>query len=189
MDVDIGKIGDLRRKLGLTQNELARLSGTSQSLIAKIESGRIDPSYSKVRAIFNALEQQLHLDRSTLCARDIMTRQVISASPSDALLEAMRRMKGAAISQLPVLKGGKAVGSINDDQFMELISKYGNRMEKVRVADAMEERFPAIPESSSMEAIIELLRFYKAILVEKDGGIAGIITKADLIKSMRRRER
>ena len=36
------RIGDLREKAGLTQAELARRTGVSQPMIAKLESGRAD---------------------------------------------------------------------------------------------------------------------------------------------------
>jgi predicted transcriptional regulator len=42
-------IAKKRRRLGLKQAELAKLSGVSQSLVAKLESGRIDSSYTKVK--------------------------------------------------------------------------------------------------------------------------------------------
>ena len=41
----IDRISKIRKQLGLTQIQLANLAGVSQSLIAKLESGRIDPSY------------------------------------------------------------------------------------------------------------------------------------------------
>jgi len=50
-------IAKKRRRLGLKQAELAKLSGVSQSLVAKLESGRIDSSYTKVKTIFNVLER------------------------------------------------------------------------------------------------------------------------------------
>ena len=66
-------IGKLRRQLGLTQKELARKAGVSQSLIAKVESGLIDPAYSKVVQLFQALELELHTQENVLHAKDIMT--------------------------------------------------------------------------------------------------------------------
>jgi predicted transcriptional regulator len=45
--------------LGLTQGQLAKIAGVSQSFIAKIESGKIDPSYSKVKTIFDVLDLSL----------------------------------------------------------------------------------------------------------------------------------
>jgi predicted transcriptional regulator len=51
------EIAQKRRLLGLKQAELAKLAGVSQSLIAKLESGKIDSSYTKVKTIFEALEK------------------------------------------------------------------------------------------------------------------------------------
>ena len=51
------EIAQKRRMLGLKQAELARLAGVSQSLIAKLESGKIDSSYTKVKTIFEVLER------------------------------------------------------------------------------------------------------------------------------------
>ena len=53
MDHDIKEIKILRKKLEITQNELAKKSGVSQSLIAKIESSNIDPAYSSIKKIFD----------------------------------------------------------------------------------------------------------------------------------------
>ncbi|MHA1431033.1 MAG: helix-turn-helix domain-containing protein, partial [Candidatus Freyarchaeota archaeon] len=44
----------LRKKVGLTQTELAEKAGVSQSLIARIESGSVDPRLSTLQRILNA---------------------------------------------------------------------------------------------------------------------------------------
>jgi len=51
------EISRKRRILGLTQNELAKLAGVSQSLIAKMESRKTNPSYTKVKAILDVLNK------------------------------------------------------------------------------------------------------------------------------------
>lgn len=53
----LDEIAKRRKLLGLTQKQLAKIAGVSQSFIAKIESGKIDPSYSKAKAIFDTLEK------------------------------------------------------------------------------------------------------------------------------------
>ena len=53
----VEEIAHKRRILGLNQAELAKLAGVSQSLIAKLESGKIDSSYTKVKTIFETLER------------------------------------------------------------------------------------------------------------------------------------
>lgn len=55
MQFALEEIKQIRKKYNLTQSDLAKRSGVSQSLIAKIEAGRIDPTYSNAQKIFNAL--------------------------------------------------------------------------------------------------------------------------------------
>jgi len=181
---DLAQIGKLRRKLGLTQKELAVFSGVSQSLIAKIESGRIDPAYSKVKQIMAALEQERGRKGEKKKAQDIMSGRIISVTPSDSLGKAIGLMKKEGISQIPVFEGDTCVGSLSDNMLVDWMEKYGNRLTHVAAGEAMDEAFPSVPLESDVEAVAGLLRFYKAVLVKKKGKAAGIITKADLIKAI-----
>lgn len=186
MQFDINKIGDLRRKLNLTQKELATLAGVSQSLIAKIESQKIDPAYSKVVAIFYALENELNKKEQTKKAREIMTKNLITVNINDKLDKIIKIMKENAISQLPVIKDGKPIGSVSDDEFIEWITKYGDKISKISVREVIKESFPIIPQSADMEVVTEMLKFYKALLIKgSDGELMGIVTKSDLIKAMK----
>jgi len=54
----------------------------------------------------------------------------------------------------------------------------------VKVAEAMDEAFPTALASTPISAIASLLRHYPAVLVMEKGEIAGIITKADLLKTI-----
>ena len=185
MQFDIDKIGSLRRKLNLTQKELARLAGVSQSLIAKIEAKKIDPAYSKVVALFTAIEDELNKKDHKKKASDIMAKNIKTVNPEDKLDRVMEIMRENAISQVPVLKEGKPIGSVSDNNFVDWITKYGNKISKVSVKEVMEESFPTIPQTSDIEVVTELLKFYKALLVKEQGEITGIITKSDLIKAMK----
>jgi transcriptional regulator with XRE-family HTH domain len=51
----------LRVKRGLTQQQLARLVGTHQSSIARLESGRIEPRLSFLRRVIEALGGRLEV--------------------------------------------------------------------------------------------------------------------------------
>ena len=55
MVFDLGQLKKIRKYIGLTQREFAKIAGISQSMIAKIESGKIDPTYSYVKKIEDAL--------------------------------------------------------------------------------------------------------------------------------------
>ncbi len=180
--LEISRISKLRKQIGFTQKQLADLSGVSQSLIAKIESGKIDPAYSKVIQILSALEGVQN--RSKKMAADIMTSNILSVSPSDPLQKAISLMRSRNISQLPVLKDGKCIGSISDSLILDLLSDKTKNFKSINVGEVMRESFPVIPSKSIVDAVTDLLHHYSAVLVEKDGNLSGIITKADLFKAI-----
>src|SRR4030065_1561707 len=105
-------IPDRRRKLGLTQNQLADLAGVSQSYIAKLEAGKIEPSYLKVKAIFEALDKIER--RKEVSAAEIMTTDVISVQASATIQEAIETKRSHGFSQLPVMDGDKHVGGVSE---------------------------------------------------------------------------
>lgn len=179
---DLSFIRDSRRKIGMTQHGLAKSAGVSQSLIAKIESGRVDAAYSKVKAILAALErEQLSGEKK---ASDIMHPEVESAAPSESLHAVAERMRKRSISQLPVSEGRQLVGSISEQAILSHFSSGQKKIVTLRVSDAMEEPFPSVLPSTPISAINSLLRHHPAVLVMEKGRIAGIITKADLLKTI-----
>ena len=46
---------------------------------------------------------------------EIMTRQVISASPTDKILDIVRKLEHYEISAMPVLDNGKVIGMVGTD--------------------------------------------------------------------------
>ncbi len=179
---EINRIGKMRKQLDLTQKQLACLSGVSQSLIAKIESGKIDPAYSKVVQIMAALEAEHNKAKKT--AGQIMTPHILSVAPSDHLQKAISLMRSKDISQLPVFDDGRCVGSLSDSMIVDLMASRGAGLKHVLVGEVMAESFPVIPAGSIIDVVMDLLHHYRAVLVEKDRKITGIITKADLLKAI-----
>ncbi len=55
------QVARLRIKRGLTQKQLAKLVGTKQSSIARLESGRIEPRLSFLRRVVKALRGRLEV--------------------------------------------------------------------------------------------------------------------------------
>jgi len=177
---DLSSLTELRKRLGLTQRELAKLSGVSQSLISKIERGRINPSYEAVKRIIQALEAIRSEKGIGLTASDICTRNVISVEATDPLSKAIKLMKKYGISQLPVLRRGKVVGSISESTIVRKLEKI--KSPDVMVEALMDEAFPTVPETSSLDLLRKLFQEYPAVLLQKNGKITGIVTRADLFK-------
>lgn len=174
---ELSELKKLRKKLGITQQELAKKANVSQSLIAKIESGKIDPSYSYAKKIFETLTM---LDKENeLTAKDLMHRRIYSVKTTDNLKDAINKMRRYKISQMPVLKNKKVVGYISETIILE---KLMNGEINLKISDIMESNPPIVPQNTSQGVIINLLQHFPLVLVEEKGELLGIITKADLMK-------
>ncbi len=55
----ISEIIEARRKMGLTQEELAKKIGTKQSAIARVESGNANPTVDFLEKVASALDSNL----------------------------------------------------------------------------------------------------------------------------------
>jgi predicted transcriptional regulator len=174
-------IPERRRKLGLTQSKLADLAGVSQSYIAKLEAGNIEPSYLKVQSILEALERLEK--REEVSAVEIMNKGVIGIQRGTPVQEAVELMKRYGYSQLPVMEGDHPVGSISEKILLDHILgvKEGKSHTQIPVEEIMEESFPLVGEDTPLSLITSLLTVYPAVLVQKKGSITGIITKADIL--------
>ncbi|MHA1581031.1 MAG: CBS domain-containing protein [Candidatus Baldrarchaeia archaeon] len=177
-------IKKLRKKVGLTQTELAKLAGVSQSLIARIEKGTVDPRLSTLRRIIEAIKLVEMRAKKAKSAKDVMYSPVITIKSNDKVKKAIELMEKYAISQLPVVNDkGVPVGSITESTVLKkLLSGEPEKILKLKVEEIMEESFPTITPSTNIKDIQQLiLKKYPAVLVMEKGKIIGIITKMDLI--------
>jgi predicted transcriptional regulator len=180
MTYDLGSIKKIRKQLGMTQTEFAREAGVSQSLIAKIEAGKIDPTYSKVRQIFDAIDR--HSKKKETSAKEIMQTNIITAKPGDKVVDIVKVMNRNAVSQVPVVDGKNIVGLITEKEVLEKIGRAD--IHNIKAKDAMSEPPPIVSEETKMSALNALIKHYPIIIVTRKGELAGVITKADIINKM-----
>lgn len=169
-----------RIELGLTQNELAMRAGVSQPLIARIESGDVDPRLSTLRKIFDAFEIS---EKEQVKACDIMHSLVTFVSSSDSLDHAVEIMQEYSYSQLPVIDDGVPMGSISEDMLVRAMAENKpSRLSQMKVIDLMGESFPVISPTTDIWLVSQVLERYPAVLVVEKGQTIGFITKHDIIK-------
>lgn len=174
------EIRKLRRAAKLTQKELARRAEVSQSLVARIEGGTVDPRLSTLRKILTAISTTKQLK----AAKDVMNRPVISVEASAPVRRVVDLMREYNISQMPVLRDGKVVGSIQETTLLRriLLSDNPERVFGEPIEKIMEEEFPAIGLSTGLPEIMSLLaRGAPAIIVTDKDKPVGIITKIDVV--------
>jgi predicted transcriptional regulator len=180
MSDELKTIKKMRQKLGITQAELAKLAGVSQSMITKIERGQLEPSYTIARRILLKLEQEIAGKHDIKKAKDVCSKKIINVNINDKISEVLELMVKNAISQMPVIDNNGIVGSISEEIFIKKYDKIKNK--EMKVEEIMDEAFPTIPEDTSLSLVNEMLKLYPAIIVIKNGKPKGIISKTDILK-------
>ena len=181
MITEISEIKRIRKKLNLTQTELAKRASVSQSLIAKIESEKIDPTYSKTRKIFDALSSLSDVQEPK--AKDFMNKRIISANSNESVHNISQKMRKHNISQVPVIDRHQVIGFISESTILELVAK-GKRLTNLVAKEIMQEAPPIISGNTPARIVMELLKFSQIVIITENGHLAGVVTKADVLKNL-----
>jgi len=127
----------------MTQQQFALKAGISQSMVAKIEAGKLDPTYSYVKKIELALNTLSKKDE--LKAIDILTKKIISVTKDTTIEEAVKLLINNKISQLPVIENGNLLGLVTESS----IISSGPNITTKKVKDIMIESPPIVSKSIS----------------------------------------
>ena len=177
---ELSEIKIIRKKLNLTQGELAKISNVSQSMIAKVEAGILDPSYTNACKIFKALEDINN--KKSVKIKDVLNKNIISVSPHETIKTVITKMKKYEISQTPVIDGKVVVGLISEGILLDAMLSSNDS--NIKVSDVMSEAPPMVSLSADFEAASHLLKYYSLVLVSDKGEFVGVLTKADLLRNM-----
>jgi predicted transcriptional regulator len=194
---DLTQLKQKRMALGITQKELASISGVGQPLISRIEDGTISkPSYYNVRKIFEAfndIEQRAdnkgNSKAKPITASDIMNADVISVSPNSKVAQAWAIMKENGFSQLPVIDTlGRVVGKLSESSLI-VEAKTAETLQENQVEDVMGDSFPTVGRNTPVTSLGAFLRNTSAVIVTDRGRVVGIITRYDLVEHFHRTSR
>lgn len=176
MVFDITYLKKIRKQLNLTQHQFAKEAQISQSMVAKIESGKLDPTYSYVKKIEQALESMLKQQEQK--AKDIMNKRVIAIKKEETIGDIAKIFLSKNISQAPVVDKNIVMGLITESLLLD------NKDATKKASEVMTESPPIIAPNTKLSVITQLLKFYPILLVNEAGKLAGVITKADIIKNL-----
>jgi predicted transcriptional regulator len=178
---DVTELRALRKKLGISQSELSRRSGVSQSLIARLESGSVDAGYRKVSLLFSALDEARQKDVSV---SEIMSHHVYGAASSETIEKAALKMKKYGVSQMPVFENRRIVGSISESTILNQIASGADTrdLSKRKIRSCIENPLPTVSPNTPVKTVSLLLETSPAVIVLEKSRVVGIATKADLLK-------
>jgi predicted transcriptional regulator len=179
--IDPKQVKRIRMQLGYTQAGLAVAAGVSQSIVAKVEAGVVDPTFRTLRAISTALNSRIVTTGKK--AADVMSSPVIGVNSDARLSECVAIMKKDAFSQMPVFLGGRMIGTITEGRILDLLAAAPNPAEVLnqRVRNHVQPVFAVVGSDTPVEALFSLFGYLPAVLVVSGERVLGIITKIDML--------
>jgi cystathionine beta-synthase len=134
------------------------------------------------------LEREQSGDLRDLIARRHREHAVVTVGADEKVLAAYQRMKLYDVSQLPVMREGRIIGIVDEeDILLEVIDNPNHFNEPV--TEAMENHLVTVPPNAPIEQLMAIFnRGMVAIVVDGDEFL-GLITRIDLLNWLRRRRK
>jgi len=110
---------------------------------------------------------------------------LVTAHPHDRLSTALDKMTKHGISQIPVMENGTCVGVLDEATlFASIIADTATTLK--RVDEVMGSALPHVEGNATVEEVAEHMKSAPAVLMSDQSGKLHIITKQDLIASIRK---
>ena len=103
----------------------------------------------------------------------------------DTLITAFNRMRGAQISQLPVIHEGRIVGIIDESDLLLKVAADASLF-RSPVGDTMTRHIETLPPNGSLEQLRSILHRGLVAIITDGDKFYGLITRSDLLNHLRR---
>lgn len=136
------------------------------------------------------LRENRLLEPERMTARDMLERKdsgappLVSVEPGNPVRQALSLITGHDISQLPVIREGDCIGSVSEATLMaRIIEEPGVLDQPVELL--MDAPFPVVDADVELSGLARLLtRQNPAVLVRREGRLAGIVTRFDMVRQL-----
>ena len=132
-------------------------------------------------------ERELHGDLSDLITRKYADGAVVTAGPDDTLDTVFKRMRGAEVSQLPIIQDGRLVGIIDESDIVHVMNTDEITREarfKKPVGEVMTRDLDIVQVGEPLDALIPLFDRDRVAIVLDGEAFVGLITRTDLINHL-----
>ena len=132
--------------------------------------------------------QLLDARRSTVL--DVLARRpkgappLVSVAPAAAVRQALNLMATWSVSQIPVMDNGECVGGLIEHTLMTRALDQPALLDRP-VREVMDAAFPVVDAAFPTDRLAAMLtRESPAALVQRDGALAGIVSRSDVLQMM-----
>lgn len=132
-------------------------------------------------------EREIHGDLSDLISRKYEKGDVVTAGPDDTLDTAFKRMRGADVSQLPIIQDGRLVGILDESDIVHIMNTDEiTRRERFAkpVSSAMTRDLDTVQVTEPLDALIPLFDRDRVAIVLDGEKFVGLIARVDLINHL-----
>jgi cystathionine beta-synthase len=125
-------------------------------------------------------------DLSDLISHRYEAGEVITVGPGDSLLTAVKRMRAADVSQVPVVDGdGKVVGLLDESDMLVKVHQDPERFNHA-VRTAMTDKLETLSPTAKMNDLLEVFERGRVAIIMDNDKFLGLITRSDLLSYLRR---
>ncbi|WP_296795826.1 CBS domain-containing protein [uncultured Methanobrevibacter sp.] len=154
-----------------------------------IDDGKMVGIVSKADFVTMAIDGEY----DNICTKEIMTKDVISVSPSERLIHARRVSIDAKVGRLPVIDDEELVGMITSKDlmraFIDFRKKVPERYQKSQIKEVLVEYFMSrnplvVTKDHSISDVAKIMieTGYNGLPVVEDDKVIGIITQTDILR-------
>lgn len=127
--------------------------------------------------------------------RDVMAREIVTLASTDSLSTAARRMAEHRLKRLPVVDGdGRLLGILSRADVLRAVAEsfpreadaHEEHPGAVSVSEIMRTDAPTVRDTAGMAEVVDVVastRLNRAIVVDRDDRVVGIISDADVLRS------
>jgi cystathionine beta-synthase len=132
----------------------------------------------------NLLDLKTYGDLRDLINRRADKGEMISVNETDSLLVAYNRMRASDVSQIPVMKGDKLVGILDEEDLLFAVSKDQSSFSN-NVSVYMIDHLDTLKFDASKDELLSILTEGKVAIIFDGETFIGFVTKVDLINYYR----
>ena len=140
--------------------------------------------------IFNDdwMRERGFLEENLLTAGDLVAKHgnkpLVSLYAEELVSHAIAKMRNFDISQIPVMKDGQYVGSIDDSHLYQVLID-NPALRDAPISSLMSAAFPVVHANTPLEELCKLIsKQVPAVLVALDNGKHHIVSRYDVIAAM-----